>query len=86
MKEYYIYEESDKPDDGWIHSCVTCNIFTARILLYESFPGKKIYAYVCNKCKKRIKTDTEYKNYYNECCIKIQLETNLNHLCCLNSR
>ena len=80
MRTLYIYENSDLPEQGWLQCCVTCFVPTSNTVLYEFIKKKHIYSYICKKCKKKCDTDTKYKNYYNECCVKLKME--LTVLCC----
>ena len=82
MKEYYLYEDSDLPKEGWIQCCIMCTLPTHNTLLYRRFKKKCIYSYICRKCSAKYGPDDAL---YNKYCIELELKLEPDSLCCLNT-
>jgi len=51
----YIYFDNDRmPKGGWMQSCFSCSIFTARTLIFREEVDRSYIVYICNNCKKKL--------------------------------
>ena len=66
----YIYFENDRmPKGGWMQSCFSCSIFTAKTLIFREEEERTYVVYICNHCKRTlINKDKNIK--FKERCIK----------------
>jgi len=69
-KKLYIYFENDRmPKGGWMQSCFSCSIFTAKTLIFREDDNDEYIVYICNHCKKTlVNKDKNIK--FKERCIK----------------
>jgi hypothetical protein len=69
-KKLYIYFENDRmPKGGWMQSCFSCSIFTAKTLIFREDDNDEYIVYICNHCKKKlVNKDKNIK--FKERCIK----------------
>ena len=69
-KKLYIYFENDRmPKGGWMQSCFSCSIFTAKTLIFREDDNYEYIVYICNHCKKTlVNKDKNIK--FKERCIK----------------
>lgn len=69
-KKLYIYFENDRmPKGGWMQSCFSCSIFTAKTLIFREDDNDEYIVYICNHCKKTLlNKDKNIK--FKERCIK----------------
>ena len=69
-KKSYIYFENDRmPKEGWMQSCFSCSIFTAKTLIFREEEERTYVVYICNHCKKTlVNKDKNIK--FKERCIK----------------
>ena len=57
------------PKTGWMQSCFSCSIFTARTLIFREEVDRSYIVYICNHCKRTlINKDKNIK--FKERCIK----------------
>ena len=73
IKDYYIYNQSNLPNDGWLQGCFTCGKITGDYYQEEIkryYLNKfRIKVYMCSKCRDELKYDDFYEDYmyyYNE--------------------
>tara|TARA_B110000908_G_scaffold99680_1_gene117688 strand:+ start:3911 stop:4249 length:339 start_codon:yes stop_codon:yes gene_type:complete len=66
----YIYFDNDRmPKGGWMQSCFSCSIFTARTLIFREEVDRSYIVYICNHCKRTlINKDKNIK--FKKKCIK----------------
>ena len=59
-----LYEPSNMPKIGWIHSCILCCTFTSRTLLFNRTPhlnkNYEFYTYLCGPCIQKISDDVKH--------------------------
>jgi len=69
QKLYIYFENNRMPKGGWMQSCFSCSIFTARTIIFNEDKDKEYIVYICNNCKKTlINSDINIK--FKEKCIK----------------
>lgn len=69
-EKLYIYFYDDKmPKEGWMQSCFSCSIFTARTLIFREEADTSYIVYICNHCKKKLINNSK-NSKFEERCIK----------------
>jgi len=67
-QKLYIYFYDDKmPKDGWMQSCFSCSIFTARTLIFREEADTSYIVYICNHCKKKLINSDKNINFKKKC-------------------
>lgn len=71
ITEIYIYNPSNMPKEGWIHSCFSCREFTARTILFKTKIKDgityKFYFHRCPRCKNSHKDHEKYNEFSEKC-------------------
>lgn len=67
-----LHEPSRMPEEGWIHSCVNCGLFTSSSILFtrSTYINKncEFWFYLCRYCKHTISEDVkEYILFSKKC-------------------
>mgnify|MGYP001327389323 CR=1 FL=1 len=76
LRNVYLFYDTHLPEKGWLQGCYHCDSITSRTINYKNvnYNDKtiKFIVYICNTCKKKLKTDTE-KNFIfsNKCDVYI---------------
>ncbi len=67
-----IHDKSKMPEQGWIHSCVNCGLYTASTILFNrSNHSKKNYEfwfYLCKHCNMKIARNVKEYTIFNKHC------------------
>jgi hypothetical protein len=70
-----LHEKSSLPDEGWIHSCVDCGVYTASTILFtrSTFINKEceFWFYLCKYCKTKISNDVKKYILFSKKCSKM---------------
>jgi hypothetical protein len=71
IQEHYIYNPSDLPKHGWIHSCIECREYTARTIFFKAINKKNVihefHIHCCPRCKKRHNDISNYIKFSKIC-------------------
>lgn len=63
-----IFFESDLPINGWLQSCIFCNLYTSKLKCLNNYKNYKINFHVCKDCNEKvllkIKKYFKVLNYY----------------------
>jgi protein-arginine kinase activator protein McsA len=66
LRHVYLFYETHLPEEGWLQGCYQCYSITSRTINYKNIDNNdktiNFIVYICNKCKKLLKNDTE-KNF-----------------------
>jgi hypothetical protein len=66
LKNVYLFHETHLPEEGWFQGCYKCEMITSKTICYKNIhvydKTIKFVVYICNKCTKLFKNDTE-KNF-----------------------
>lgn len=84
-----LHDKSRMPEEGWIHSCVNCGIYTASTILFDRsiYVNKhcEFWFYLCKHCNSTISDNVkDYMMFSKKCCSMVRkykiknLKLNLN--------
>lgn len=70
-----LHEPSRMPEEGWIHTCVSCALYTASTILFtrSNYINKscEFWFYLCKYCKNTISNDVKEYILFSKKCNKM---------------
>ena len=70
-----LHEPSRMPEEGWIHTCVSCGLYTASTILFtrSNYINKncEFWFYLCKYCKNTISNDVKEYILFSKKCSKM---------------
>ena len=84
FKQIDLHEKSRMPEEGWIHSCVNCGLFTASTILFSRSTylnnNCEFWFYLCKYCNNSISDNVKDYILFSKKCSNMIRKYKINNI------